>query len=177
MYAASALAGNTIARSAMAAAAPLYTQQMFSALGVGVAGSIIGAVASLLAVIPFLVRILTTQYEPGPKVDMLTCYGHSSIDMAPGSDTNPDLRRPMIPLRLIRVVVLVYPQRLRNRNTRQKVMRSGASMKWQVLLMAWSRRNISRRRNQGGAVEAIRTSTPMAWRKPNDEGELRYHDD
>ncbi|KAJ5085084.1 hypothetical protein N7532_009855 [Penicillium argentinense] len=54
MYAASAIAANTIARSACGAAAPLFTNQMFSALGVGGGGSLIGGVAALLAVIPFL---------------------------------------------------------------------------------------------------------------------------
>jgi len=54
MYAASAIAANTIARSACGAAAPLFTDQMFSALGVGGGGSLIGGVATLLAFIPFL---------------------------------------------------------------------------------------------------------------------------
>ncbi|KAF5665846.1 major facilitator superfamily transporter [Fusarium heterosporum] len=54
MYAASAIAANTIARSACGAAAPLFTKQMFDALGVGGGGSLIGGVAALLAVIPFL---------------------------------------------------------------------------------------------------------------------------
>ncbi|GAM91138.1 hypothetical protein ANO11243_091850 [Dothideomycetidae sp. 11243] len=54
MYAASALAANTVCRSACGAAAPLFTQYMFDALGVGGGGSLIGGVASLLAVIPFL---------------------------------------------------------------------------------------------------------------------------
>lgn len=54
MYAASAIAANTIARSACGAAAPLFTNQMFSALGVGGGGSLIGGVAALMAVIPFL---------------------------------------------------------------------------------------------------------------------------
>jgi peptidoglycan biosynthesis protein MviN/MurJ (putative lipid II flippase) len=54
MYAASAIAANTIARSACGAAAPLFTNQMFHALGVGGGGSLIGGVAALLAVIPFL---------------------------------------------------------------------------------------------------------------------------
>ncbi|KAJ5404535.1 hypothetical protein N7509_004406 [Penicillium cosmopolitanum] len=54
MYAASAIAANTIARSACGAAAPLFTNQMFNALGVGGGGSLIGGVATLLAVIPFL---------------------------------------------------------------------------------------------------------------------------
>ncbi|KAJ5573482.1 uncharacterized protein N7459_007909 [Penicillium hispanicum] len=54
MYAASAIAANTIARSACGAAAPLFTNQMFSALGVGGGGSLIGGVAALLGVVPFL---------------------------------------------------------------------------------------------------------------------------
>lgn len=54
MYAASAIAANTIARSACGAAAPLFTSQMFTALGVGGGGSLIAGVATLLAAIPFL---------------------------------------------------------------------------------------------------------------------------
>ena len=54
MFAASALAANTVCRSACGAAAPLYTQYMFDALGVGGGGSLIGGVATLLAPIPFI---------------------------------------------------------------------------------------------------------------------------
>ena len=54
MYAASALAANTVARSAAGAAAPLFTNYMFEALGVGGGGSLIGGVACLLAPTPFL---------------------------------------------------------------------------------------------------------------------------
>ncbi|KAF2149051.1 MFS general substrate transporter [Myriangium duriaei CBS 260.36] len=54
MYAASALAANTVCRSACGAAAPLFTNQMFTALGIGGGGSLIGGVAALLAAIPFL---------------------------------------------------------------------------------------------------------------------------
>ncbi|KAF2207488.1 hypothetical protein CERZMDRAFT_51185 [Cercospora zeae-maydis SCOH1-5] len=53
-YAASAIAANTVCRSAFGAVAPLFTAQMFEALGVGGAGSLIGGVAVLLAPIPFL---------------------------------------------------------------------------------------------------------------------------
>ncbi|KAK8133045.1 major facilitator superfamily transporter [Apiospora kogelbergensis] len=53
MYAASAIAANTVCRSACGAAAPLFTNQMFTALGIGGGGSLIGGVATLLAVIPF----------------------------------------------------------------------------------------------------------------------------
>lgn len=54
MFAASAIAANTITRSAAGAAAPLFTNQMFSALGVGGGGSLIGGVATILAIIPFM---------------------------------------------------------------------------------------------------------------------------
>ncbi len=54
MYTASAMAANTICRSACGAAAPLFTNQMFKAMGVGGAGSLIGGVAVLLAPIPFM---------------------------------------------------------------------------------------------------------------------------
>lgn len=54
MYAASALAANTVARSACGAAAPLFTEYMFNTLGVGGGGSLIGGVALLLAPIPFV---------------------------------------------------------------------------------------------------------------------------
>lgn len=54
MYAASAIAANTIARSASGAAAPLYTSQMFHALGIGGGGSLVAGVATLLAVVPFV---------------------------------------------------------------------------------------------------------------------------
>ncbi|KZF20157.1 MFS general substrate transporter [Xylona heveae TC161] len=54
MYAASAVAANTVLRSACAAASPLFTQYMFNALGVGGAGSLIGGVGVLLMPIPFI---------------------------------------------------------------------------------------------------------------------------
>ncbi|KAI1333904.1 MFS general substrate transporter [Xylariaceae sp. FL0016] len=52
-YAASALAVNTVARSACGAVAPLFTRYMFDALGVGGGGSLVGGVGTLLAIIPF----------------------------------------------------------------------------------------------------------------------------
>lgn len=54
MYAASAIAANTVCRSACGAVAPLFTNQMFTKLGVGGGGSLLGGVAALLAIIPFL---------------------------------------------------------------------------------------------------------------------------
>lgn len=54
MYAASAIAANTVCRSAFGAAAPLFTTYMFDALGVGGGASLIGGVACLLAPVPFI---------------------------------------------------------------------------------------------------------------------------
>lgn len=54
MYAASAIAANTVTRSAAGASAPLFTNQMFEALGVGGGASLLGGVAALLAVVPFV---------------------------------------------------------------------------------------------------------------------------
>ena len=53
VYAASAIAANSMARYAIAAAVPLFTKQMFSALGIGGGGSLLGGVATLLAAVPF----------------------------------------------------------------------------------------------------------------------------
>ena len=54
LYAASALAANTVCRSACGAAAPLFTTYMFDSLGIGGGGTLIGGVACLLAPIPFV---------------------------------------------------------------------------------------------------------------------------
>ena len=75
MYTASAMAANTIMRSACGAAAPLFTEQMFEALGVGGGGSLIGGVACLLAPIPFIfnkygeqIRI-KSKFAPTPQAN------------------------------------------------------------------------------------------------------------
>lgn len=54
MYAASALAGHTIIRSATGAAFPLFTTQMFVNLGTNWAATLLGGIALLLAPMPFL---------------------------------------------------------------------------------------------------------------------------
>lgn len=54
MYAASAVAANTVLWSACAAASPLFTQYMFNVLGVAGAGSLIGGAGMLLMPIPFV---------------------------------------------------------------------------------------------------------------------------
>ncbi|PNP61493.1 hypothetical protein FNYG_13780 [Fusarium nygamai] len=53
-YAASIIAANIVARCISSAGAPVFTNQMFEALGVGGGGSLIAGVAAPLAVIPFL---------------------------------------------------------------------------------------------------------------------------
>jgi MFS transporter, DHA1 family, multidrug resistance protein len=54
MYAASALAGHTIIRSATGAVFPLFTTQMFINLGINWAATLLGGIALLLAPMPFL---------------------------------------------------------------------------------------------------------------------------
>ncbi|KAI0248053.1 MFS polyamine transporter [Lactifluus subvellereus] len=54
IYAASALAGHTIIRSATGAAFPLFTTQMFVNLGINWAATLLGGIALLLAPMPFL---------------------------------------------------------------------------------------------------------------------------
>lgn len=89
MYAASAIAANTIARSACGAAAPLFTNQMFTALGIGGGGSLIGGVATLLACIPFLfykygkqIRI-RSRFAPAPDARP---QGNSDEEAAPAGE-------------------------------------------------------------------------------------------
>ncbi|KAH7303878.1 major facilitator superfamily domain-containing protein [Stachybotrys elegans] len=67
-YACSVLAANALGRSAGSAAAPLFTTQMFTALGVGGGGSLIGGVATLLAFIPFVF------YRYGPTIRRKSKY-------------------------------------------------------------------------------------------------------
>ena len=54
MYSASALAANTVVRSAVAAAFPLFTTQMFLNLGVNWACTLIGLLMLLFVPAPFL---------------------------------------------------------------------------------------------------------------------------
>jgi len=72
MFAASALAANTVCRSACGAAAPLFTEYMFGALGVGPGGSLIAGVAVLLAPIPFVF------YKYGGKIRERSKYAPTS---------------------------------------------------------------------------------------------------
>ncbi|KIY69283.1 MFS general substrate transporter [Cylindrobasidium torrendii FP15055 ss-10] len=62
MFAASAFASNTIVRSLVAAAFPLFTVQMYHGLGINWASTLIGLIALVLAPIPFLF------YKFGPRI-------------------------------------------------------------------------------------------------------------
>jgi MFS transporter, DHA1 family, multidrug resistance protein len=86
MYAASAIAANTIARSACGAAAPLFTSQMFAALGVGGGGSLIAGVATLLAAIPFLF------YKYGKQIRLRSKFAPTSKE-EPAMEENKDEER------------------------------------------------------------------------------------
>lgn len=80
MYTASAMAANTICRSACGASAPLFTNQMFRALGVGGGGSLIGGVAVLLAPIPFIF------YKYGEQIRIKSKFAPT----APPKEQKPD---------------------------------------------------------------------------------------
>ncbi|KAG6888248.1 hypothetical protein C0992_009204 [Termitomyces sp. T32_za158] len=64
MYSASAFAANTVIRSAVAAAFPLFTTQMFQNLGVNWASTLLGLLGLILAPSPFLF------YRYGPQIRM-----------------------------------------------------------------------------------------------------------
>lgn len=81
VFAASAIAANTVCRSACAATAALFTQYMFDALGVGGAGSLIGGVAVLLALIPFVF------YKYGESI-------RQRSNLAPDPDRCDEVRYP-----------------------------------------------------------------------------------
>ena len=67
MYAASALAANTMARSAVGAAFPLFTTQMYHGMGVQWASTLIGLIALVLAPIPFLFFKYGARIRAGSK--------------------------------------------------------------------------------------------------------------
>lgn len=73
-YSASALAANTVIRSAVAAAFPLFISQMISALGVGWAGSVFGFVGVLIAPSPLLFYMYGSRFRTNsqfaPAIDL-----------------------------------------------------------------------------------------------------------
>lgn len=79
-FAASALAANTILRSACAASSPLFTQYMFDALGIGGAGSLIGGIAVLLMPMPCLF------YKYGPAIRARSKYAKTDETLKGAKD-------------------------------------------------------------------------------------------
>jgi|SRR6266702_1252733 len=73
MYSASAFAANTMARSAVGAAFPLFTTQMYEGMGVNWASTLIGGVALLLLPIPFLF------YKYGPRIRARSKFAPSRV--------------------------------------------------------------------------------------------------
>ncbi|KAI0296924.1 MFS polyamine transporter [Multifurca ochricompacta] len=61
-YAASAFAANTMIRSGVAAAFPLFTTQMFNGMGINWASTLIAGISLLLAPVPFIF------YKYGPRI-------------------------------------------------------------------------------------------------------------
>jgi DHA1 family multidrug resistance protein-like MFS transporter len=68
MFAASALAGNTLLRSLCGAGFPLFARQMFTGMGIQWAATLLGCVAVVLAPIPFLF------YVYGHKIRQRSAY-------------------------------------------------------------------------------------------------------
>ena len=89
MYAASALAANTIVRSAVAAAFPLFTTKMYEVMGVQWASTLIGLVSLVLAPIPFLffkygAKIREkSRFVPHEDVRRAATSGVAAQEMAP----------------------------------------------------------------------------------------------
>lgn len=99
MYAASALAANTIVRSALAGAFPLFTDQMFAKLGIQWACSLIGFIAILIAPIrtaPFPL-ILSTALPRTSRADPWTAilFYYYGAGLRAGSTFAPCLDLPM----------------------------------------------------------------------------------
>ncbi|KGO59539.1 Major facilitator superfamily domain, general substrate transporter [Penicillium expansum] len=100
MYVASAVAANTVLRSACAAASPLFTQYMFDVLGVGGAGSLIGGIGVLLIPIPFVFyrygavirarsKFTPTDEVPFPPVDEEKAINGRSASQTSGNEGEP----------------------------------------------------------------------------------------
>jgi DHA1 family multidrug resistance protein-like MFS transporter len=73
MYSASAFAANTMVRSAVGAAFPLFTRQMYEGMGVNWASTLIGGIALMLLPIPFLF------YKYGPRIRAKSRFSPSPV--------------------------------------------------------------------------------------------------
>lgn len=92
MYAASALAANTIIRSAVGAAFPLFTRQMFTGLGVNWAASLLGFVALALTPFPYLFYFYGSKIRRwskfAPAIDLKTREQLEQEGKLPGDSLN-----------------------------------------------------------------------------------------
>ena len=68
MFAASAIAGNTLMRSLAGAGFPLFARQMFNGMGIQWAATLLGCVAVVLAPIPFIF------WKYGPAIRAKSAY-------------------------------------------------------------------------------------------------------
>ena len=73
MYSASAFAANTMVRSLVGAAFPLFTRQMYEGMGVNWASTLIGGIALMLLPIPFLF------YKYGPRIRARSKFSPSKV--------------------------------------------------------------------------------------------------
>lgn len=90
MFAASAIAVNTVIRSIGGAAAPLFTRQMFSAMGVGGGGSLIAGVGVLLSVIPFLF------YKYGAQLRARSKFSPTGMKKPAAAEHEPKVLSPPV---------------------------------------------------------------------------------
>lgn len=74
-FATAAMAANTCARSIGSALSPLYTNYMFKALGVTGGGSLVAAVATALAIVPFIL------YKHGGAIRRKSKYASGSCSL------------------------------------------------------------------------------------------------
>ena len=80
-YSASIVAVNTFARSLGSASAPLFTDYMFEAMGIGGGGSLIAGIATVLAVIPFLF------FRYGKRIRVKS--KHTDVDLSKAGEEHP----------------------------------------------------------------------------------------
>ncbi|KAI5457320.1 major facilitator superfamily [Mariannaea sp. PMI_226] len=82
MFAASAIAGNTLLRSTCGAVFPLFARQMFDGMGIQWASTLLGCVALALVPIPFIF------YKYGAKLRQRSAYAPTAPPAAPRQPSN-----------------------------------------------------------------------------------------
>lgn len=86
MFAASAIAGNTLLRSLCGAGFPLFARQMFEGMGIQWASTLLGCIAVVLAPIPFIF------YKYGAQIRARSAYAPTFAPQAvmPSEDETGD---------------------------------------------------------------------------------------